>query len=306
MSSRVHSIGVSAHQARAVVILRCMNYSIAASFVEGVYGIRSWINDRLDARWNNDPFGTEPLASAEEYRALFQSTRVKQFPEVDEVENETGFAVDRSWLDDLAFHTQIVRKKSELAYPHGRLLYSLLREYVVRSGERFVTVLETGTARGFSALCMAKALEDAGVDGRIVTLDVLPHLRRQYWNCIDDHEHKKSRAELLQPWSALTRRILFIQGDTLMTLPRLGLDRINFAFLDAQHIASSVLKEFEVVQKRQRAGDVVFFDDVTPLTFPGVVEAVQRVEQGGQYAVRRLTISEERAYAWGQRTQATH
>lgn len=278
-----------------------MNYSLVAAVKEGAYGFRAWINERYDAKWHRDPFGVQPLASAEAYQALFEEARRKHYPEADAIEAETGFMIDREWLDNLALHTQIVKKRSDLAYPHGRLLYSVLRKYIADSGEKFVSVIETGTARGFSALCMAKAIEDAGIDGRIATLDVLPHLTRQYWNCIDDHDGKKTRAELLAPWSALLRKITFVQGDTLMMLPRIGFDRVNFAFLDAQHIYRSVMHEYKSVAPKQTTGDVIFFDDVTPGSFAGVVQAVQEIETSRAYSIRRLTISEERSYAWGHR-----
>lgn len=263
-----------------------------------ILATRAAINRIVDARWENDPFGTEPRASASEYLELFERARGAQYPEVDSVERKTGYAIDREWLDGLALHTQIVKKKSELAYPHGRLLYSLLRAYLDSRPHEFVTILETGTARGFSALCMAKALDDAGADGRIVTVDVLPHQKAQIWNCIDDHEGKKSRAQLLSPWAKLKRRILFVQGDTLYQLPRLGVERVNFAFLDAQHTKAAVLAEYEVVASQQEAGDVIFFDDVTENVFPGVVKAVATVKAGGVYRVDELRLSEERAYAW--------
>ena len=277
--------------------------SVKAQIYEGLRGVRAWISNRIDARWDNDPFGHAPRASREEYLRLFAEARALEFPEVDAIEAETGFRIDRPWLDELALHTQIVKKASQLAYPHGRLLYSLLRQQVATLGMDFVSVLETGTARGFSALCMAKALADAGVDGRIVTIDVLPHTRPQMWNCIDDHSGKKSRAALLEPWAGLARRITFLQGDTLYLVPRVGLERIHFAFLDAQHIRSSVLAEFGAVRARQEPGDMVFFDDVTPAVFPGVVDAVAQIEAGGDYRLRRLAISAQRAYAWAIREQ---
>lgn len=274
---------------------------VKAATYEAVRGARAWLNNLLDAKWDNDPFGAAPLAPREEYERLFAEARQKTHPGVEAIEHELGFAVDRAWLDQLALHTQITKKNSELTYAHGRLLYSLLRRYIADSAEQFFSVIETGTARGFSAICMAKALEDAGVEGRIVTLDVLPHLKPQIWNCIDDHEGKKSRAELLAPWADLVRRVIFLQGDTLSLLPKVGLDRVNFAFLDAQHIRTSVLAEFATIAPRQRSGDIIFFDDVTPAVFPGVVAALESIEARGDYDVRRLTLSETRGYAWARR-----
>jgi predicted O-methyltransferase YrrM len=80
----------------------------------------------------------------------------------------------RDWLDELGLHTQITIKTSALAYPHGRVLYSLLRRRLADKPEPFTTVVETGTARGFSTICLAKAMADAGAAGHVITLDVLP------------------------------------------------------------------------------------------------------------------------------------
>jgi predicted O-methyltransferase YrrM len=262
---------------------------------------RAMINRWVDSRWDNH-FGKKPHASREDYLALFEEARLKQYPQIDELEAELGYAIDRLWLDELALHTQIVKKKSELAYPHGRLLYSLLRRMIAELGLDFVSILETGTARGFSAVCMAKALEDAKVDGWIVTVDVLSHQRSQIWNCIDDHDGPKSRASLLEPWSKLTRKIVFMQGDTLHLLPRIGMGRVHFAFLDNQHTAESVMQEFGIVSSMQQSGDIIVFDDVTPMVFPGVVAAVDKIETRKDYQVRRMTLSHQRAYAWAQRS----
>ena len=269
---------------------------VAAWLQELIHSTRAHFGELLDRRWNNYALGRAPRGTADEYLLLFAATRQQQYPEIDAVEASTGFAIDRSWLDELALHTQIVKKNSELAYAHGRLIYSLLRERI--KSETRIAALETGTARGFSALCMAKAMEDSGVDGYIVSLDVLPHRRAMYWNCIDDAEQAKTRAELLARWPALLERVIFIQGDTRSSLPKIGLERVHFAFLDAQHIRSSVLQEFGWVSAIQRSGDMILLDDVTPGLFPGVVAAVNQIESNEEYDVIRLSISEQRGYAW--------
>ena len=58
------------------------------------------------------------------------------------------------------------------------------------------------------------------------------------------------------------KKIIFIQGWTDEILASLGILRINFAFLDAQHTKEDVLKEFKFVSKRQLNGDMVVFDDL--------------------------------------------
>ena len=95
-------------------------------------------------------------------------------------------------------------KESPLCYAHGRVLYSALSRYLdTLELTESVNIVETGTARGFSSLCMARALQDKARDGKIITLDILPHRFDMYWNCIDDLGGKKTRQELLTPWKEL-------------------------------------------------------------------------------------------------------
>lgn len=261
--------------------------------------LRFGLNDRLDARWNKDPLVDAPSGTEAEFHALAKEAAARAFPEIDALEAETGFALDRAWLDELALHTQIVRKKSTLGYAHGRMLYSLLRAYIARENPRHVGILETGTARGFSALCMAKALADADVPGHIVTVDRLPHLTPIFWNCIDDLEGRKTRRDLLSPWSELLDRITFVQGDTLDQISKIGMNRINFAYLDAQHLEADVRHEFAAVALSQKAGDMAVFDDVTQGQFPGVVAAVDAIAARPDYRVSRIEAG--RGFAWATR-----
>ena len=164
-----------------------------------------------------------------------------------------------------------------------------------------ITVLETGTARGFSALCMAKALIDSNVCGKVVTFDVLLHNTRLIWNCIDDHEDPKTRQQLLSPWSKELSRVIFIQGWTKYQLQRTGLSRVHFVFLDAQHTAEDVMVEYVYMRDRQLADDIIVFDDVTPGFFDGVVKAIEQIESEGQCSIEWLQVSGERSYTVGLR-----
>lgn len=238
-----------------------------------------------------------PRADRATYLRLHANARAQQCIEIDRLEQRCGFAVDRAWLDDLALHTQVVLKESRINYQHGRLLYTLLRRRAATAGARSLTILETGTARGFSSLCMARALADAGRFGTILTLDILPHDIAMYWNCIDDHEGPKTRRELLRPWAELCGSIVWMQVDTRTGLHSLGLPPIGFAFLDAVHTFDDVMHEYAAVRPRQGPGDIIVFDDVTPALFPGVVAAVAAIEREGLYAIERIVVDEQRGYA---------
>ena len=252
------------------------------------------------------PFGTVPKADRGTYLRLHREAVSVRYAAIDALERRLGYALDREWMNELALHTQAVVKDSRLNYGHGRILYACLRRYLAshNQGGPFV-IFETGTARGFSALCMAQALCDARVFGHLVTVDVLPHETSMLWNCIDDHDGPRTRRELLARYADLMLRIVFVQGRSDEAITRLGLSRIHFAFLDAAHTADAVLSEFDFVSARQQPGDMIIFDDVTPALFAGVVEAVDEIEAKGNYVVERIAACEERGYAIATRTGLT-
>jgi len=234
-------------------------------------------NNWVSAKWSRNPMASGVKADKATYVSLWEKTKGKVYPEIDQLEQGNKNAVNRDWLDELALHTQICIKNSELCYQHGRVVYSALATYLdnLQNTTNGITVLETGTARGFSATCMAKAMEDKGVFGNIFTFDLLPHKVPIYWNIIDDLEGKKSREQLLSPWSDLiSQRVRFIQGDTRITLKAVNLARVNFAFLDGGHTYEHVRREFDLVQELQQSGDVIVFDDYTKGVFDGLIKAV--------------------------------
>lgn len=248
------------------------------------------------------PFGKKIIANENKYLDLFKKAIKQDDKKVIEFETSCGFSVDIKWFNKLALHTQVVIKKEEINFFHGRLLYSLLSKYVYENRQKYslikpICILETGTARAFSSICMSKALIDNDCEGIITTIDAIPHYEKIYWNCIDDNEGPKSRLELLERWHIELQKIIFIQGWTTDVLARLGLGRINFAFLDAQHTKEDVLKEFIYVSKRQNAGDIVVFDDVTKELFPGVCEAIEFIEDNFSYRVERVSFTKKRGYA---------
>ena len=230
----------------------------------------------FNSYWFDYPFGKTPKATRGCYLKLAEKTLNNTYPEIDEYEIQTKFPISAEWLHDLAIHTQIVVKEADLCYAHGRVLYSSLSQYMQNqpsspSADR-ITIWETGTARGFSALYMSKALHDQQRAGVIMTFDVLPHRTRMYWNCIDDCDGPKTRTELLMPWQSLVSKyIIFHQGDTWLELPKVQAERIHFAFLDGAHTYKDVMFEFEQIQNHQEKGDMIVYDDYTPNLFPGVV-----------------------------------
>ncbi len=266
--------------------------------------LQRWVEKQTARRYEDFPLGRTPRASADEYRRLADAAATEPAPAVDDVEKEWGYAIDATFLHELALHTQIVIKKSPLSYHHGRVLYAALRRMIDQNAPQRITIVETGTARGFSAVCMAKALADSRVPGTLVTFDVLPHHVPMYWNCIDDTEGPKSRAQLLGPWHDLLEgTCVFHRGDSLIELPKLKVSRINLAFLDGVHTYEYVMGEFHLIAAAQREGDVVVFDDYSP-DFEGVRRAVDEIGRRYAYRLQLISADGRRGYVVATRSTA--
>ncbi len=256
------------------------------------------VNKYANVRWYNSPLTKKILASKEEYLKIWIEAKSNRYKLIDDFEDKYNDKIDDEWYHKLALHTQVVKKKSDIVYVHGRLLYVTLKKYILRNpANKNINIIETGTARGFSALCMAKALQDEDVEAKIITFDVLPHNVKMYWNCIDDNEGKKTRAELLEKYKDLIERyIIFHQGNTKIELPKIQTQRIHFAFLDSAHDYYYLMSEFLNIKDKQQKGDIIFFDDYTPKMFPSLVKAINEICEKYNYSKEIITISDARAY----------
>lgn len=247
--------------------------------------------------WHNYPFGQKPMGPKEVYLNLWEEEKKNVYPAIDQYENEVGEAIDQAWFHELALHTQIVLKTSKLCYQHGRVLYTALCQYLKEHDEPNLTIMETGTARGFSATVMAYALAKKNRCGKIITFDILPHQKAMYWNCIDDHEKAKTRSELLSPWKDfVTPHVFFVEGDSRINLSKIVVERCHFAFLDGAHTYHDVFFEFEKVAQLQCKNDVIVFDDYNSTDFPGLVRAVDTGCERWGYQKKVIQGGEHRSY----------
>jgi predicted O-methyltransferase YrrM len=276
---------------------RQLKHRIGRLVDRGLDALRAKLEEKAARDHATAPFCDAPLAPPDEYRRRWTEARSRTFPVIDRYEEASGAAIDPAWFHQLALLTQVPIKQSEICYQHGRLLYAALVHYIRRRERHQLSVVETGTARGFSALCMAKAMDDAGATGKIVSFDVLPHDAAILWNCVRDAEGPRTRADLLQDYAGLIERYLvFHRGDTRQEMAKVIFPRIHFAFLDSVHEYDHVMAEFASIRGRQAAGDVLFFDDYTPDAYPGVVRAADEICRSHGYAANVVTASAQRRY----------
>ena len=259
-----------------------------------------WVDFIVNYYWNTFPLGKQINKKKEYYIELWEYEKSNTYSEIDQYEENLGYKIDKSWLDNLALHTQVVIKTSPLCWQHGRVLFAKLSNWLNDNTIEdipVVTIWETGTARGFSALCMSQALEEQERTARIITFDVLPHNKKMFWNCIDDYDGPKSRSELLKPWQNLSSKyVIFYQGDTRITLKKVAAERIHFAFLDGSHIYNDVMFEFNQIKDYQCEGDIIIFDDYNENQFPGLVRAVDEICSNFKYSRENLLAHQGRGY----------
>ena len=113
---------------------------------------------------------------------------------------------------------------------HGPFLYRLV------FGMRPRTVLDIGTARGFSALYMAKAMVDAGIDGYVYTIDTKPHDEPLRWHSpkqfLDPFKDREvSRREILSSFEEeIVGRVVFLTGRSSEVLRDWRYGKVDLAF----------------------------------------------------------------------------
>lgn len=106
--------------------------------------IRSWIRATRDtfdskiimyadsigyAKWRRYPLG-HLRASKTDYDKRFSQANNTSNSSVDNLEKELGCKIPADFLEEVAYHVQISFKKSFPDFTHGRVLYSVLSDYI--------------------------------------------------------------------------------------------------------------------------------------------------------------------------------
>lgn len=220
---------------------------------------------------------------------------VKSSLEIEEYNNTNGTVVD-SRIVEFAKYMQITGPNSNFA--HGVLLGSIAEMTKRRNLRKPIRALDVGTARGFSAACMATKLETPDL---VVSLDHLPHRKEFFWGTVSDIEFGKlTREELVQRVGAGSLPILFLQQTSSDYMQRNN-QRHQMIFLDGQHDYGSVSAELEWSFDVQSPGDYLLVDDYMT-HYPGIDQAVRdHLLSSRLYKTRRIVSSSNRSYAFAER-----
>ena len=161
-------------------------------------------------------------------------------------------------------------------YERGMLLYSLIAKYKPKN------VLEIGTAEGYSTLCMAWAMTNYNINGKIFTIDPKPFdvpvernvtwednpkhdtvmlSRRELWNKFADKEWIK-KIEVLTGFS----------GEVLQKNTKLP--KMDMGFVDGSHVYEAVVHDFYAFLEVASESFHLLFDDYVPNENDGVTKTI--------------------------------
>jgi hypothetical protein len=153
-------------------------------------------------------------------------------------------------------------------YESGVLLYALVRKHRPRR------IVEVGTGRGYGALCMAMALEDAGIDGQVVTIDARSSDEPQEWAIDDGAGPRVARLSRREVWdrhveSRLCARVRQVHGssfDALAGVLAEGGPSTDLVYIDGDHTHPVVRHDFYACLLLARPPFRMLLDDYTPLS----------------------------------------
>jgi predicted O-methyltransferase YrrM len=238
---------------------------------------------------------TDTQAKAFAYARIFEEERQQVYPVVSAFEEACGHAVDRTKLESAARVLACPLKTNPPNWMHGRVLYAAARQYfdAINPPEP-VSILDIGTAKGFSALCLEWARIDSRILGRVTSVDVLDPNGTQPRNTIAELAAPVTLHQILEPWPEADA-IDFRQSTGVENL-RQHTGRLHFAFVDGKHSGQVVSTEAELLAKRQEPGDVVIFDDAQ---MQDVAEAIAKTKH--LYELTYLTAKPGRIYVIGRR-----
>lgn len=230
----------------------------------------------------------------EDYARIFDEERAREYPIVDAFEQRCGFAIDRVKLESAARILACPVKANPPNWQHGRLLYAAVRQHCATAPNGHMTFLDVGTAKGFSALVLQWAMDDAGRYGRVQSVDVIDPHSRERRNTVSELDGFKTLRELLAPWPE-SERVEFRQSTGASWIEQ-SMERFHVAFIDGKHTGHVVRREGVLLSKRQATGDLVIFDDVH---IPDVSVAVTSLHH--EYKLEYLELLPNRHYAIGVR-----
>ena len=162
-------------------------------------------------------------------------------------------------------------------YERGILLYSLIAKF------RPKNVLEIGMAEGYSTLCMAWAMTDYNINGRIFTIDPkpfdVPIKRKITWE--ENPEHNTILLSTKELWNKFADKewiekievLTGFSGEVLQKKTE-KFPKMDMGFIDGHHVYESVIHDFYAFLRTASENFYLLFDDYIPNEADGVTKVI--------------------------------
>ncbi len=197
------------------------------------------------------------VRTREAYEGAFHAARLLEYPEVDAFEQRMGYAIQRDRLENAARVLACPLKNNPPHWQHGRVIYAATRKYL-ESASGPLTMLDIGTAKGFSALMLQLACDDQYRNAvHVVSVDVIDPASRELRNTVAEIDGPLTLKDIIGPWMLETNFLKSTGIDYLRTHP----EHIHVAFVDGKHDGQVVRQEGTLLAARQQCGDLAIFDD---------------------------------------------
>lgn len=158
-------------------------------------------------------------------------------------------AVEPKW------HNEFLRDRG-MPFTESKHVFGLYLYNLVRSNPNINSIIDVGTARGYSAACMAQAIADRGDQGVVRTIDRIKPTKPKRWHNPDVHRKDDPlKGELLTMREVVQRfynlegekcPIKFVQEDAHTALNQLDLEA-DLVFHDVEQQYAPVLQNLETV-----------------------------------------------------------
>tara|TARA_B100000029_G_C17527160_1_gene942064 strand:- start:105 stop:992 length:888 start_codon:yes stop_codon:yes gene_type:complete len=149
-------------------------------------------------------------------------------------------------------------------FERGMLLYGMIGKFKPK------IILEIGTASGYSTICMAKALTEFQIQGKIITIDPEPHNKKnEYILNLDNNGPKSYEMTRDELWKRCAKtewieKIQVITGHSGEVLEKNDIPKIDMAFIDGHHVFNAVKHDFYATLKNSSDRFQILFDDYFP------------------------------------------
>ncbi len=179
--------------------------------------------------------------------------------------------------DMTALHVDNNGQYHRVQYERGMMLYGLVAKYKPKN------ILEFGTGRGYGCLCMAWAMDDFRIPGKIFTLDYTAHEKSREWPIqrttnntptTEFTSRKKVWDDLKK--SSWLKHIEVLTGYSSEIMSKTELPKIEMCYIDGAHFYEGVKHDFFAFLKIAKENFITLFDDYAERENYGVKKFIDK------------------------------